>query len=95
MRATIKRLEHLERTRPAAISCRTRRSGWNTGSAGLIVGQMIPVPGLGNGCRSKPSVRTSHAHPAMTNLERRLKKLEALLADSSALVPHSQAWFAH
>jgi hypothetical protein len=29
----------------------------------------------------------------MTNLERRLKKLEALLTDSSALVPYSPRWF--
>jgi hypothetical protein len=29
----------------------------------------------------------------MTNLERRLKKLEALRSDSSALVPYSPQWF--
>ena len=31
----------------------------------------------------------------MTNLHRRLRKLEVLRTDSSGLVPHSQAWFAH
>ena len=56
---------------------------------------MIPVSGLGVNARSKPPVRPSQAHPTMTNLERRLEKLEALRADSSGLVPHSQAWFAH
>ena len=54
---------------------------------------MIPVSGPGNGCRSKPPVRSSHAHPTMTNFERRLKKLEALLTDSSVLVPYSPQWF--
>jgi hypothetical protein len=29
----------------------------------------------------------------VTNLERRLKKLEALRTDSSALVPYSPQWF--
>ncbi len=31
----------------------------------------------------------------MTNLERRLKKLEALRTDSSGLMPHSSKWFEH
>ena len=31
----------------------------------------------------------------MTNLERRLKKLETLRTDSSGLVPHSPKWFEH
>ena len=28
----------------------------------------------------------------MTNLERRLRKLEAVLTDSAGLVPHTQKW---
>ena len=31
----------------------------------------------------------------MTNLQRRLRKLESELTDPSGLVPHSKAWFEH
>ena len=31
----------------------------------------------------------------MTNLRRRLRKLESGLTDTSGLVPHSKAWFAN
>ena len=31
----------------------------------------------------------------MTNLQRRLRKLEGFLTDSSGLVPHTQKWLAH
>ena len=30
--------------------------------------------------------------PVMTNLERRLKKIEAYMTDTSGLVPHSRRW---
>jgi hypothetical protein len=31
----------------------------------------------------------------MTNLERRIKKLETCLTDASGLMPHSQRWLAY
>ena len=31
----------------------------------------------------------------MTNLQRRLRKLESELTDPSGLLPHSKAWFEH
>jgi len=31
----------------------------------------------------------------MSNLRRRLKKLEVLLTDDQGLIPHSQRWLAH
>jgi hypothetical protein len=31
----------------------------------------------------------------MTNLERRLRKLEVCLTDGSGLVPHSETWLKH
>ena len=31
----------------------------------------------------------------MTNLRRRLRKLESRLTDANGLVPHSKEWFAH
>jgi hypothetical protein len=91
LQGRLKKLESLL-TDPSGLVPHSEK--WrNTGSAGLIVGQMIRVSGLGSGCRSKPPVRSSHAHPTMTHFERRLKKLEALLTDSSALVPYSPRWF--
>jgi hypothetical protein len=43
--------------------------------------------------RSRPPARSSAVHLTMTNLERRLKKLEALRTDASGLVPYSPEWF--
>jgi len=56
------------------------------GSSGLIGSQMTQTPAA-KLMPLEPPERSSGVHLTMTNLDRRLKKLEALRTDSSGLIP--------